>query len=1277
MAAPTQQDPVDLRLQQIREQGNTDKLPTPSVWNPNYPLRPYQRVGSAHLAVKKRFILGDVTGCHAAGQKILMLDGNFKQVENVVVGDLLMGPDSKPREVLRLCRGFGLLYKIKPVKGSSFVVNEDHILTLVRTNRRNKRGGWNARNGSVLDVTVKEYLGWSKYYKHLHKLFKVGVDFKDLDGELPMDAYFLGILLGDGMMNHSVSLGTYENSFYAEAIKQAKLWGLNLTAIDEGTTSQFHRFAGEGPGRRNPLINCLRSMRLFGKVAGSKFIPYVYKISSKASRLALLAGLLDSDSGKDGPCYYDYITKSEELSKDILFLVRSLGIAASCRSCVKKSQNGTKGLYYRLSIYGRNLEKVPIRIKRKLPGVRRQKKDELRTGFSVEFVGEGDYYGFVLDCDGRYLLDDFTVTHNSGKTIQELFSWGIIRDVRQKEGLQTRLWVVTSKAATEQWESEVKRFLLDLNVYRIPSSYSRAARVSMFKEWAEDTTCPVLITNWKQFDSDWQSIRASLWPWYEEDPTRVPRWLLEAQIALDECLFRTQKVRLPGGRYENVFKVVKDDTITHVESWNYDKKIWESKKILNKFRNPRRCRRILKIFPDTGAEGIGSLSCSDNHLLLKSDGSSFRADSVSVGDQIWVQALNLTDQQKQIIYGSLLGDTTLSRESLSWRFCYKHADAQKGYFLWKHEFLKTLCLDEGVKRIVNGGYGDYIWEKRTKCLVSLEKIAEEVYSNIGVKQVRSSGAIKRPNEVWLSKIDQRGLAVWFCDDGSSSSGINKSCRKHRFRPGYAVAGERWFSVQLATHGFDFDGCCKLRDWLQLRWNIVSFVKEDKRGKGFFIQINSGEAEKFIDLVKDYVPLSMKRKVSGLGKDLWGDPELPTLGLHPVRVKKVKELRGSDCFDYDNWLFNIEVEGNHNYCAHGILVSNCQKVKNPSSHLGRTAREILKYVDRAHGLTATLVKNRAHDAAAVTEIICPGTISMKEFEQRYCIKELRRIRPGGRNWTTTIEQVVGYHDLDHFKERIKNVYLGRTDEDIEGERPEVVFMKRTVSMSPSQRKVYLEAEKGLLVNSDHDVGAASLGHAFQAACCPEIFDTRDPYPFSVRTQDNAKATLFKELLEDELEGEPVVVFSQFETIISAYMKRFADLGPVRITGKETDEERTAAKQSFQGGGTNLIFLTMAGGEALNLQRGKHLVFLTRPFDPGSYIQVVGRLRRFGSAHKNIVIWHLDVTDSVDEYIDAVLNEKFGVVEEIVNGRGKLLPEYQCLPREIVAYARKRRLREGVN
>ena len=60
----------------------------------------------------------------------MMSDGTIKLVQDVLEGDLLMGDDSKPRKVLSLARGKDKMYKVIPVKGESYTVNQEHILCL-------------------------------------------------------------------------------------------------------------------------------------------------------------------------------------------------------------------------------------------------------------------------------------------------------------------------------------------------------------------------------------------------------------------------------------------------------------------------------------------------------------------------------------------------------------------------------------------------------------------------------------------------------------------------------------------------------------------------------------------------------------------------------------------------------------------------------------------------------------------------------------------------------------------------------------------------------------------------------------------------------------------------------------------------------------------------------------------------------------------------------------------------------------------------------------------
>ena len=68
--------------------------------------------------------------CHAKGTSIMLSSGEIKLVEDIEVGDLLMGDDSTPRTVLSLARGQDKMYEVVPVKGDKYIVNSEHILCL-------------------------------------------------------------------------------------------------------------------------------------------------------------------------------------------------------------------------------------------------------------------------------------------------------------------------------------------------------------------------------------------------------------------------------------------------------------------------------------------------------------------------------------------------------------------------------------------------------------------------------------------------------------------------------------------------------------------------------------------------------------------------------------------------------------------------------------------------------------------------------------------------------------------------------------------------------------------------------------------------------------------------------------------------------------------------------------------------------------------------------------------------------------------------------------------
>ena len=343
------------------------------------------------------------TGCHARGSEILMADGSIKLVEDIVVGDLLMGPDSIARQVQRLARGRQQMVKIVPVKGESFVVNLDHILSLVNTTTK-----------TVVNITVQDWLSSNNQFKHLHKLRRVGVELQER--ELSIDPWFLGALLGDGCLVGKVNLtGTKGEGVLERAAPIAESFGLKIRVENNHGEIYHHNYSAGNTGcaDRNALTEALRKLNLYGCNSETKFVPSVYKTASRNQRLEMLAGLLDTD-GYFGTGTYDYCSKSKQMAEDVKFIARSVGLAAYIRERNCKAQNGSGGVYYAVSISG-DVDIVPCVVERKRAPARKQIKSVLVTGFSVELMPDDEFYGFSLDKDHLYLDGNFVVHHNTGK----------------------------------------------------------------------------------------------------------------------------------------------------------------------------------------------------------------------------------------------------------------------------------------------------------------------------------------------------------------------------------------------------------------------------------------------------------------------------------------------------------------------------------------------------------------------------------------------------------------------------------------------------------------------------------------------------------------------------------------------------------------------------------------------------------------------------------------------------------------------------------------------
>jgi hypothetical protein len=128
------------------------------------------------LALKSAPGLGK---CHKRDTPILMYDGSVKLVQDIQVGDVIMGDDSTPRNVLTLGTGVDKMFKITHcVSNRSYVVNQEHILCLQ-----------NIFTNEHLEIPVKDFVNLSRddQIKWKGMCAKINFPFKPIDVN-PFDA---------------------------------------------------------------------------------------------------------------------------------------------------------------------------------------------------------------------------------------------------------------------------------------------------------------------------------------------------------------------------------------------------------------------------------------------------------------------------------------------------------------------------------------------------------------------------------------------------------------------------------------------------------------------------------------------------------------------------------------------------------------------------------------------------------------------------------------------------------------------------------------------------------------------------------------------------------------------------------------------------------------------------------------------------------------------------------------------------------------------------------
>ena len=156
-------------LEDMYKESSFQKLPLPEFMEDmNRMLEGGYNFGTFNI------IAGDtsVGKCHGKDVPILMQDTTTKMSQDVEVGDVLMGPDGSPRKVISTHTGVDTMYKVTQIKGMSYTVNSEHLLSLKVSPARTKGALQDYSRGDVVNIPVKEYLKLPKTNQTMLKGYK-------------------------------------------------------------------------------------------------------------------------------------------------------------------------------------------------------------------------------------------------------------------------------------------------------------------------------------------------------------------------------------------------------------------------------------------------------------------------------------------------------------------------------------------------------------------------------------------------------------------------------------------------------------------------------------------------------------------------------------------------------------------------------------------------------------------------------------------------------------------------------------------------------------------------------------------------------------------------------------------------------------------------------------------------------------------------------------------------------------------------------------------------
>ena len=269
-------------------------------------------------------------------------------------------------------------------------------------------------------------------------------------------------------------------------------------------------------------------------------------------------------------------------------------------------------------------------------------------------------------------------------------------------------------------------------------------------------------------------------------------------------------------------------------------------------------------------------------------------------------------------------------------------------------------------------------------------------------------------------------------------------------------------------------------------------------------------------------------------------------------------------------------------------------------------------------------------------------SYYSFRTRYAIMKTANI--SGRQ----IQLVSGFKNLGELSDKLKSFAYRVLKEDCL-DLPDKIFIKRQITLSPDQRKLYDQMRKKALAILEGKVSSTKnsltqLMRLQQITCGHFTDDTG-----SVQPIENNRVNELMDVLED-VEGKAIIwAHYQYDinAIIKAVVKKYGPESVVDYYGLTPKNERQDNITKFQGDPKCRFFIgtPSTGGYGITLTAANTVIYYSNGYDLEKRLQSEDRAHRMGQK-KPVTYVDINAEDTVDEKIVKALRKKINIASQVL-------------------------------